>query len=165
MCEANVYIYRNGREELLMEKVDRVIPGSENSIFLESIFGERKVVQATIREMELVHHRIVFDEVREVKGSSGEMEMWLEPDTDHGHFHPGEEVRLRLFKGYNMKPVLQADFSSVEVNILNNEQRERAELLPGEGAAEIKLGQELDGLVQVYAHVSGERELYAKVLV
>ena len=27
------------------------------------------------------------------------------------------------------------------------------------------MGQELDGLVQVYAHVSGERELYAKVLV
>ncbi|WP_346762892.1 CooT family nickel-binding protein [Syntrophomonas wolfei] len=35
MCEANVYINREGREEILMEKVDRIIPGEDNNIFLE----------------------------------------------------------------------------------------------------------------------------------
>ena len=39
MCEANVYVVRNGQEELLMEKVDRIIPGEEDTIFMESIFG------------------------------------------------------------------------------------------------------------------------------
>ena len=27
MCEANVYLLKEGREELFMEKVDRIIPG------------------------------------------------------------------------------------------------------------------------------------------
>ena len=47
MCEANVYIDRGAGEELLMEKVDRIIPG-RNNIFMESIFGERRVIKARI---------------------------------------------------------------------------------------------------------------------
>ena len=97
MCEANVYIDRGAGEELLMEKVDRIIPGEENNIFMESIFGERRVVKARIREMELVHHRIILEEVKEATGVR-ELEIWLEPDTDHGHFHEGEEVSLKLLK-------------------------------------------------------------------
>jgi predicted RNA-binding protein len=46
MCEANVYIDRGAGEELLMEKVDRIIPGEENNIFMESIFGERSAQPA-----------------------------------------------------------------------------------------------------------------------
>lgn len=61
MCEANVYMLRNGEEELLMEKVDLVIPGQEDTFFLQDIFGERLVVKARLREMELVRHRILLE--------------------------------------------------------------------------------------------------------
>ena len=46
--EANIYLLKNGREELFMEKVDRIIPGEDQTLFLESVFGERRVVKAAI---------------------------------------------------------------------------------------------------------------------
>ncbi|MEG1254640.1 CooT family nickel-binding protein [Clostridium sp.] len=62
MCEANVYfIDKEGREKLLLESVDKVIP-SEDGIILENIFSERKTVKAKIKEMALVEHRIVLEE-------------------------------------------------------------------------------------------------------
>ena len=54
MCEANVYLIdREGRERLLLESVDKIIPGEEG-IFLENIFSQRKTIRAKIKEMELV---------------------------------------------------------------------------------------------------------------
>lgn len=62
MCEANVYLIdKEGREKLILEAVDKVIP-SEDGILLENIFSERKMVKARIKEMELVEHRIVLVE-------------------------------------------------------------------------------------------------------
>jgi predicted RNA-binding protein len=62
MCEANVYLIdKEGRERLILEAVDKVIP-SEDGILLENIFSERKIVKASIKEMELVEHRIVLIE-------------------------------------------------------------------------------------------------------
>jgi predicted RNA-binding protein len=43
-----------------MESVDKVVPG-EDSICLESIFGGRKNIKAKIKEMELVHHKIILE--------------------------------------------------------------------------------------------------------
>lgn len=60
MCESNVYMIENGKEKLFMESVDRIIPG-EDGIYLENIFSETKKVQATIKEMALVEHRIVLE--------------------------------------------------------------------------------------------------------
>lgn len=61
MCEANVYMTdEDGNAELLMESVDKVVP-REDSIYLESIFGERKNIKAKIKEMELVHHKIFLE--------------------------------------------------------------------------------------------------------
>jgi predicted RNA-binding protein len=63
MCEANVYMTdEDGNTELFMESVDKVVPG-ENSIYLESIFGERKNIKAKIKEMELVHHKIILEKI------------------------------------------------------------------------------------------------------
>jgi predicted RNA-binding protein len=60
MCEANVYIAQNGKEDLLMERVDKLIPqGSE--IFIENIFGQRKTILARIKELQLVDHRIILE--------------------------------------------------------------------------------------------------------
>lgn len=64
MCEANVYLLdKDGNEKLLMESVDIIIPGKDNSISLENIYSERKTVKATIKKMALVHHRILLQEI------------------------------------------------------------------------------------------------------
>ena len=61
MCEANVYLIdREGRERLLLESVDKIIPGEEG-IFLENIFSQRKKIRAKIKEMELVNHKIILE--------------------------------------------------------------------------------------------------------
>ncbi len=62
MCEANVFfIDREGKEKLLLESVDKIIPGKDG-ILLENIFSQRKTVKAKIKEMTLVEHRIVLEE-------------------------------------------------------------------------------------------------------
>ncbi|RNC62871.1 MAG: hypothetical protein AWM53_01894 [Candidatus Dichloromethanomonas elyunquensis] len=61
MCEANVYLIdEKGEEELFLESVDKIFPEEENLV-LENIFGERKIVKAKIKGMELVDHRIVLE--------------------------------------------------------------------------------------------------------
>lgn len=62
MCEANVYLLgKDGKEKLLLESVDKVVP-SGDEILLENIFSERKTVKATIKEMALVEHKIILEE-------------------------------------------------------------------------------------------------------
>jgi predicted RNA-binding protein len=162
MCEANVYIDRGSGEELFMEKVDRIIPGEENNIFMESIFGERRVVKARIREMELVHHRIVLEEIKEDTGARNQ-EIWLEPATEHGHFHEGEEVSLRLLKGFNMKADTSAVFQDVQVFVVNEGIKREVSFHEHDGEKNIVLGQEADGLIQLYANE--EDKLYGKLIV
>jgi len=164
MCESNVYIARGGQEELLMESVDRIIPAEDGSIFLESIFGERKVVKARIREMELVHHRILLEEIQNVMASERIQEIWLEPATDHGHFHAGEEVCLKLAKGYNMKADHETAYENLQAFVVNDGVVTEAHVHQHHGAMELNLGQEADGLLQIYVKENGERELYAKVV-
>lgn len=150
MCEANVYINRASGEELLMEKVDRIVPGEDQTVFLENIFGERKVVQARIREMELVHHRVVLDEIREEAHIAYE-ELWLEPSTDHGHFHEGEQVRLKLFKGSNMKPGHHVHFADLNAFVSCGSGVKEIHIHDHHGSRELVLGEESDGLLQIWA--------------
>lgn len=164
MCEANVYMNRDGQEELLMESVDRIIPGADDNIFMENIFGERRIVKARIKEMELVHHRIILEAIQEAK-SQNYMELWLEPATRHGHFHPGEEVIIKLRKGYNMQVDNQADFSKPQAFIVDARGAQELEIQDHHGELAIHLGQDIDGLAQIYVQEKGEPELYAAVLV
>jgi predicted RNA-binding protein len=62
MCEANVYLINKGVEELLLERVDKIVPGS-GEVYLESIFGERKIVAARIKELHLVDHKIILERI------------------------------------------------------------------------------------------------------
>ena len=164
MCEADVYLLRGDREELVMEKVDRIIPDTD-SLFMENIFGERKVVRARIKEMELVRHRIVLEEIEAPK-QQDETEMWIEPMTDHGHFHPGEEVRLRILKGHNLHPVAAPEFSSLEVFVVERGETKEVDFKTAENGLEVNLGQGADGLVTAYAVEKTEhRQRYAKVTV
>jgi predicted RNA-binding protein len=60
MCESNVYLMKDGREELLMENVDFLKPQG-NGILMRSIFGEQMNVDARLLEMNLTGHRIVLE--------------------------------------------------------------------------------------------------------
>lgn len=61
MCEANVYLIdKEGKEKLLLEAVDKIIP-KDDMIELENIFSERKIVKARIKEMALVEHKIILE--------------------------------------------------------------------------------------------------------
>ena len=162
MCEANVYILRGGQEELIMEKVDRIIPEADDMIMLESIFGERQIIKARIKEMELVRHRVVLDEVKE-EIEDKDVEIWLEPETEHGHFHPGEEARLKLCKGYSMQPLITASLK--DPRVYWGQEGNVEEIKFSAESGDINLVKVADGLVTVWAHESGEPNLYAKVIV
>ena len=60
MCEANAYVYQNGKEELYLENVDIMKP-EEGKIYLKSLFGEQKVFDGEIREISLLQHKIVLE--------------------------------------------------------------------------------------------------------
>jgi len=60
MCEANVYVEKNGVEELVMESVDIVEPEENGAWRLVGIFGDQKTIRGRLKEMKLVDHRIVF---------------------------------------------------------------------------------------------------------
>lgn len=60
MCEANAYVINEGKEELIMERVDKVIPQGEE-LYLENIFGQRKTIKGKIIEMALVDHKIILE--------------------------------------------------------------------------------------------------------
>ncbi|MBA4373594.1 MAG: RNA-binding protein [Thermodesulfovibrio sp.] len=60
MCEANAYVYHDGVEELYLEGVDILKP-EEGSIFMTSLFGEQKIFEGGIREVSLLHHKIVLE--------------------------------------------------------------------------------------------------------
>ena len=60
MCEANAYIYKNGKEELYLENVDIMRP-EEGKIFLKNLFGEQKLFDGNIKEISLVKHKIILE--------------------------------------------------------------------------------------------------------
>ena len=60
MCEAAVYLLRDGQEELLLESVDQ-LETREGQIKMVSIFGEQKEVRAKIKRLSLVDHKIILE--------------------------------------------------------------------------------------------------------
>ena len=60
MCEANAYLIQDQQTELVMEAVDTVEP-TEDGLRLENIFGEQKLVDAKIKKLNLVEHKIVLE--------------------------------------------------------------------------------------------------------
>ncbi len=60
MCEANAYVYHDGIEELYLEGLDILIPEGE-SLILKNLFGEQKIFEGRIREVSLLHHKVVLE--------------------------------------------------------------------------------------------------------
>lgn len=62
MCEASAFFFREGKEELLLEGVDIVQPEEDGQYRLVSIFGEQKIIKGKLKGMNLVNHKILFEE-------------------------------------------------------------------------------------------------------
>jgi predicted RNA-binding protein len=62
MCESNAFFFRNGEEELMMESVDLIEPQEQGRIRLENTFGEQMIVEGKIKRMNLVDHKIIFEQ-------------------------------------------------------------------------------------------------------
>lgn len=62
MCEAHAYLRKDDKDELYMENVDSVLP-NEDGLVLENIFGQRKIIKARIKELALVDHKIILEQV------------------------------------------------------------------------------------------------------
>jgi len=60
MCEANAYVYSNGKEELYLESVDIIRP-EEGKIYLRNLFGEQKIFEGEIKEVSLLKHKIILE--------------------------------------------------------------------------------------------------------
>ncbi len=60
MCEANAYLIKGDREELVMEGVDVMEPRGEE-LYLRSIFGEQKFLRARLKSTSLVEHKILLE--------------------------------------------------------------------------------------------------------
>lgn len=61
MCEAAAYVIKNGQEELFLEDVDIIEPEGDN-LRLVSIFGEQKIIRASIVSLNLVNHKVILKE-------------------------------------------------------------------------------------------------------
>jgi predicted RNA-binding protein len=61
MCEANAYLLKDGKEELILEAVD-VVETEDGQIRVANIFGEQKTFRGRIKSMSLVNHKIILEE-------------------------------------------------------------------------------------------------------
>jgi predicted RNA-binding protein len=62
MCEASAFFLKDGKEELVLESVDEVTPEGDKEFRLVNIFGEQKIIKAKLKSMNLVSHKILFEE-------------------------------------------------------------------------------------------------------
>jgi len=62
MCEANAYMLRGDDKELILESVDLVEPQEDGGFLLVDIFGSQKTIRAKLKRMNLVDHKIIFEE-------------------------------------------------------------------------------------------------------
>ena len=62
MCEANAYLLKNNEEHLILEAVNIVEPEGDDGYRLVDIFGDQKMVKGRIKRMNLVDHKILFEE-------------------------------------------------------------------------------------------------------
>jgi predicted RNA-binding protein len=60
MCEAHVYLMKEGKEELVLEDIT-LLRREGDEVLLQNMFGEEKRIRARIREMNLTTHRVILE--------------------------------------------------------------------------------------------------------
>lgn len=61
MCESNVYLLKGEKEELVFREVVRIVPDGDGYM-LYGVLGDSQKIKGKIREMNLLSHKIVFEE-------------------------------------------------------------------------------------------------------
>ena len=60
MCESKVFILENGQEKKLMDNVIHIEP-QNGKLFMYDLLGEQKIVDAVIKEVRLLDHKIILE--------------------------------------------------------------------------------------------------------
>lgn len=60
MCESNVYLKKEGQEELIMENVAAISPAGNGTFILKGLLGDQMEVKGSIEEINLMGHRIIL---------------------------------------------------------------------------------------------------------
>ncbi len=60
MCQSNAYLVKDGKEELLLEDVVSIEPEG-GKIILRGILGEKKLIYAKIKTIDLLHHKVILE--------------------------------------------------------------------------------------------------------
>ena len=60
MCEAIVYINKEGKQEMVMENVVTIRPKTDKLVLVD-LFGETKEIDALIKEVKLVEHKVILE--------------------------------------------------------------------------------------------------------
>jgi predicted RNA-binding protein len=61
MCQTAVYLVHEGKEELVLQDVVNITPEGP-TLKLVNLFGEEKVIEGRIRQIDLLSHRIIVRE-------------------------------------------------------------------------------------------------------
>ena len=60
MCESQAYLLTAEGEKKIMDNVVFVKP-ENGKVYLEDLLGEQKIVEGTIKEMNLIAHKIIIE--------------------------------------------------------------------------------------------------------
>ena len=60
MCESNVYLLRDGKEDLILENVD-FLENDKDQVRMIDLFGEEIKIRAKVRTLSLVDHKIILE--------------------------------------------------------------------------------------------------------
>ncbi len=60
MCQTTAYLIEEGKEVPLLEDVVNITP-EEGRVRIVNLFGEEKVVEGRIQQIDLLSHRIVIN--------------------------------------------------------------------------------------------------------
>ncbi len=62
MCEAHAFLLRDGKEEKILENVD-LVDLANDSVRLENIFGEQKIIRARFKLYSNTERKILFEPI------------------------------------------------------------------------------------------------------
>ena len=62
MCESNAYVIKDGAEEPIFEGVD-ILEERDGQVRMVNLFGEEHILQARIKMLSLVDHKIILEPV------------------------------------------------------------------------------------------------------
>lgn len=91
MCEATVYIDRDGQQEKIMEDVIWV-ESQGGRTYLADLLGERQMVQAQIKDINLLKHVLTLEEARTPSGYAADLQRAID---FHGHLCIGLIIGYR----------------------------------------------------------------------